>query len=101
LRRARSVGNRGDVLSLLNQQRRTDSAVVGDERSVPVAIAARVKVPTLVMDGGASLGPMPFMRATADKLGKVVPSAQRQVIEGQADDVSAKSWRPILLKFFD
>ena len=77
-----------------------DNAVLGDDRSVPVAVAAKVQAPTLVMDGGASLGPMPFMRATADKLGKAIPGAQRQVIEGQAHDVSAKALAPVLVKFF-
>ena len=78
-----------------------DTAIVGDDRSVPVGIAAKVKAPTLVMDGGASVGPMPFMRPTADKLGKVIPGAQRLVVEGQAHDVSAKVLAPILLKFFN
>jgi pimeloyl-ACP methyl ester carboxylesterase len=77
-----------------------DNAVLGDDRSVPVAIAARVRAITLVMDGGASLKPMPFMRPTADKLGKVIPGAQRQIVAGQAHDVSAKVLAPILLKFF-
>ena len=77
-----------------------DNAVVGDDRAVPVAIAAKVKARTLVMDGGASLQAMPFMRATADKLGKTIPGAQRRTIEGQAHDVSAKVLAPILLTFF-
>ena len=78
-----------------------DNAVVGDDRSVPVGIAAKVKAITLVMDGGASLGPMPFMRATADKLGKSIPGARRHVVEGQAHDVSSKVLAPILVKFFN
>ena len=78
-----------------------DNAVLGDARSVPVEVAARIKAPTLVMDGGASLGPMPFMRATADKLGKAVPGAQRLTIEGQGHDVGSKALAPVLLKFFD
>ena len=77
-----------------------DNAVVGDDRSVPAAIAGKVKAPTLVMDGGASLAPAPFMRATADKLGKTIPGAQREVVEGQAHDVSAKALAPILVTFF-
>ncbi len=60
-----------------------------------------MKALTLVMDGGASVGPMPFMRATADKLAKVIPNAQRRVVEGQAHDVSANVLAPILLKFFN
>ena len=79
---------------------RYDNAVVGDDRSVPVAIAARVKARTLVMDGGASAGPMPFMRATADKLGKTIPGAQRRVVEGQGHDVDPKVLAPILVAFF-
>lgn len=78
-----------------------DNAVVGDDRSVPVEIAAKVKAITLVMDGSASLGTMPFMRPTADKLAKVIPDAQRRTIEGQAHDVSSKVLAPILLKFFN
>jgi pimeloyl-ACP methyl ester carboxylesterase len=78
-----------------------DNAVVGDDRSVPVAVAAKVKALTLVMDGSASLGPMPFMRATADKLATVIPGARRLVIEGQAHDVDAKVLAPVLIRFFD
>lgn len=78
-----------------------DNAVVGDDRSVPVGVAAQVKADTLVMDGSASLGPMPFMRPTADKIAKAVPGARRQVVEGQAHDVSPKVLAPILLKFFN
>ncbi|TWO70869.1 alpha/beta hydrolase [Caenimonas sedimenti] len=77
-----------------------DNAVLGKDRSVPVAIAARVQAATLVMDGSASAGPMPFMRATADTLAKAIPGAQRQVVEGQAHDVDAKVLAPILLEFF-
>jgi len=77
-----------------------DNAVVGDDRSVPVAIARNVKATTLVMDGEASAAPMPFMRATADKLGKTIPGAQRDVVEGQGHDASSKVLAPLLLKFF-
>ena len=78
-----------------------DTAVLGDDRSVPVGIAAKVKAITLVMDGSASSGPMPFMRPTADKLAKAIPGAQRHAVEGQAHDVSPKALAPVLLKFFD
>ncbi|HEY6124746.1 MAG TPA: alpha/beta hydrolase [Steroidobacteraceae bacterium] len=78
-----------------------DIAVLGDDRSVPVAIASKVKAVTLVMDGGASAGPMPFMRPTADKIGTAIPGARRLVVEGQAHDVSAKVLAPILSKFFN
>ena len=77
-----------------------DNAVLGDDRSVPVEVAAKVRATTLVVDGSASLIPQPFMRATADKLGKTIPGARRQVIEGQAHDVSAQALAPILITFF-
>jgi pimeloyl-ACP methyl ester carboxylesterase len=77
-----------------------DNAILGDDRSVPAGIAAKVKAATLVMDGGASLERLPFMRPTADKLGKSIPSAQRLVVKGQSHDVSGKVLAPILLKFF-
>src|SRR5688572_10366746 len=76
-----------------------DNAILGEDRSVPGSVA-RIKSPTLVMDGGASAQPMPFMRVTADELGKTIPSARRLTVEGQAHDVSAKVLAPILLKFF-
>lgn len=78
-----------------------DNAVVGDDRSVPVGRAAKIKALTLVMDGGASLKTMPFMRPTADKLAKAIPGAQRLTVEGQAHDVSPKALAPILQKFFN
>jgi pimeloyl-ACP methyl ester carboxylesterase len=77
-----------------------DNAVVGEDRSMPVEVAARVKAITLVMDGGASLETMPFMRPTADKLAKVIPDAQRRTIEDQGHDVSSKVLAPVLVKFF-
>ena len=77
-----------------------DNAVVGEDRAVPVGIAAKVSASTLVMDGSASLGPMPFMRPTADKLASVIPDARRQIVEGQSHDVNPKVLAPLLLKFF-
>lgn len=77
-----------------------DNAVVGDDRSVPVERAAKIEAVTLVMDGSASLGPMPFMRPTAEKLAKAVPNGQHRTVEGQAHDVRADALAPILLKFF-
>lgn len=77
-----------------------DNAVLGEDRSVPSAIAVRLTARTLVMDGGASLGPMPFMRATAEKLAKSIPRARRLVLEGQAHDVSPAALAPVLLDFF-
>lgn len=77
-----------------------DTAVVGKDRSVPVKRVAKVKATTLVMDGGASLEAMPFMRSTAERLGKVIPNARRRTIEGQGHDVGSKALAPVLVEFF-
>jgi pimeloyl-ACP methyl ester carboxylesterase len=78
-----------------------DNAVVGDDRSVPVAVAAKIKASTLVMDGDASAAAMPFMRPTADKLASAIPDAQRRTIEGQDHQLDAKVLAPILVQFFE
>ena len=77
-----------------------DRAVVGDDCSVPAERAAKIDAVTLVMDGGATSATMPFMRATADKLAKVIPNARRRTLEGQGHDVSSKVLAPILVEFF-
>jgi pimeloyl-ACP methyl ester carboxylesterase len=77
-----------------------DMAVVGDDRSVPVEIAAKVTATTLVMDGGASRQTLPFMRPTADTMAKTIPGARRRVVEGETHDVNPKVLVPILLEFF-
>jgi pimeloyl-ACP methyl ester carboxylesterase len=77
-----------------------DRAVVGEDRSIPVERIATIKASTLVMEGGASLEPMPFMRPTADKIAKTIPNAQRRTIEGQSHDVSSKVLAPVLIEFF-
>jgi pimeloyl-ACP methyl ester carboxylesterase len=77
-----------------------DVAVVGETRSIPVNRVAAIKAPALVMDGGASLTAMPFMRASADKLGKTVPNVQRLTLEGEAHNVSEKALAPVLKAFF-
>jgi pimeloyl-ACP methyl ester carboxylesterase len=77
-----------------------DNAVVGDDRSVPVKTAAKVKAKTLVMDGGDSQKSMPFMRPTADKIAQAIPNAERRTLEGQSHDVDPKVLTAALVKFF-
>ena len=77
-----------------------DVAVIGEDRSVPVARAARISAPTLVMDGGASRETMPFMAKTADKIASAIPNAQRRTIEGQAHNASPETLAPVLVEFF-
>ncbi len=74
-----------------------DAAILGEDASVPVERAARVAVPTLVLDGGAGL---PFMHTTATALSKAIPGAQHRTLEGQTHEVSPKAIAPVLVEFF-
>ncbi|HEX4204572.1 MAG TPA: alpha/beta hydrolase [Ktedonobacteraceae bacterium] len=73
------------------------TAIMGKDGSVPIERAAHVRVPTLVMNGGASYS---FMYETARTLSEAIPQAQLRTLEGQshgpADDVLA----PVLQEFF-
>lgn len=102
------------TLDALLGARRHDEAVISFLAFVGMPVEALTKLkasparagmvamaPTLVMDGGASAGPMPFMRATADELGMAIPGARRLVIDGQGHDVSPTVLAPILIEFFD
>jgi hypothetical protein len=77
-----------------------DVAILGEDRSVPVAVVAKITADTLVMDGGASLEAMPFMRPTAEKIASSIPNAQRRTIDGQSHDVDSKVLAPVLANFF-
>jgi pimeloyl-ACP methyl ester carboxylesterase len=74
-----------------------DAAVMGEDASVPIEKAARVAVPTLVMDGGASY---PFMHVTALALVRAMPHAQHRTLEGQTHEVAPQVLAPVLEEFF-
>jgi pimeloyl-ACP methyl ester carboxylesterase len=74
-----------------------DAAVLGDDRSVPIARAARITVPALVMNGGASY---PFMRGTAEALARAMPDARYRELEGETHDVTPKALAPVLIEGF-
>jgi len=76
-----------------------DAACLGD-RKIPVEMAKRLTVPTLVMDGGGSLQMYPNMRASAEKLAKLIPNVEWQTLEGQTHDVDSKVLAPVLEMFF-
>ena len=78
-----------------------DAAALGDDRSVPVQRAAALKVPALVMDGGANLAIMPFMHDTATKLARAIPHARQRTLEGQTHDVKLDVLAPVLVEFFE
>ena len=73
-----------------------DATIMGDY-VLPTAKVATIKVPTLVIDGGAS---MPFMRPTADALAQAMPDAQRRTLDGQSHNVSPEVLAPVLAEFF-
>jgi pimeloyl-ACP methyl ester carboxylesterase len=74
-----------------------DAAAMGDDGAVPIEKAARVTVPTLVMDGSASF---PFMHTSAMALAKAMPHAEQRTLEGQTHEVSAEALAPVLVEFF-
>jgi pimeloyl-ACP methyl ester carboxylesterase len=73
-----------------------DAAVLGEDRSVPVKRAAKVAVPTLVMNGTT----IPFMLDTAPALANAIPHAQHRTLEGQSHDVNLEVLAPVLVGFF-
>jgi len=77
-----------------------DVALLGADRAVPVRVAASIDVPTLVLDGGASAGPMPFMKTTADTLARAIPDARRRTVDGQGHQADPAAIAPILRDFF-
>jgi pimeloyl-ACP methyl ester carboxylesterase len=74
-----------------------DAAAMGEDASVPTGRAARVAMPALIMDGGASY---PFMHITATALANAIPNAQHRTLEGQTHEVAPEVLAPALIEFF-
>jgi pimeloyl-ACP methyl ester carboxylesterase len=74
-----------------------DAAALGEDGAVPTEKAARVTVPTLVIDGSASF---PFMNPTAVALAKALPNGEHRTLEGQTHEVAAPVIAPVLVEFF-
>jgi pimeloyl-ACP methyl ester carboxylesterase len=74
-----------------------DAAALGEERSVPRNRAAKVTVPTLVMNGTT----IPFMLDTAKEIAAEIPNAQHRTLEGQSHDVNLEVIAPVLVEFFN
>ena len=72
-----------------------DARVMADYR--PPADAASVKVPTLVIAGGADI---PWMRDAARMLAEALPEGQAQFLDGQGHDVDPSALAPVLKEFF-
>ena len=69
----------------------------GEGTEFSVERVAEVKIPTLVLDGGASF---PFMHVTAEALVDHLSNPQHRTLEGQRHDVSAEVLAPVLAEFF-
>ncbi len=74
-----------------------DAAALGEDAAVPIARAARVTVPTLVMNGGGS--EWSFIQTTAVALASAIPHARHRTLEGQTHEVAAEAIAPVLLEF--
>ena len=74
-----------------------DAAVLGEDRSVPSKRAARVSVPTLVLNGTV----IPFMVTTAKEIANYIPRAEQRTLEGQPHDVNLEVLAPVLIEFFN
>jgi len=73
-----------------------DARIMGDY-SIPVDGAASIKVPTMVLAGGADF---PWMRQTAETLASALPDGQVRILEGQGHDVDPHVLAPVLTEFF-
>ena len=74
-----------------------DARVMGDY-SLPTDAAAQVKVPTLIVAGGADF---PWMRETAQALAEAVPQGETRFLEGQGHDVDPSILAPVLVEYFN
>jgi pimeloyl-ACP methyl ester carboxylesterase len=73
-----------------------DATIMGDY-SLPIARAASVRVPTLVIAGGADF---PWLRETAQALAKGIPDGQSRFLDGQGHNVEPAVLAPVLVEFF-
>jgi pimeloyl-ACP methyl ester carboxylesterase len=72
-----------------------DARIMGDY-DIPIDRAANVKVPSLVVAGGAD---MPFMRETAQALADALPDGQVRFLDGQGHNVDMTVLAPVLEEF--
>jgi pimeloyl-ACP methyl ester carboxylesterase len=77
-----------------------ENAVLGEDASVPVKRAAKITVPTLIMDGEVSAATYPFIHDAAVTLAKAILNAQYRTLEGQTHEVNPEALAPVLVEFF-
>lgn len=88
------------TLEALAHTLRYDVAILGDMmqgRALPAGRWNAVKMPTLVIDGGASPA---WMHTAVQMLVSVLPNAQRVTLEGQTHAVDPEAIAPVLEAFF-
>jgi pimeloyl-ACP methyl ester carboxylesterase len=73
-----------------------DATIMGDY-SLPAERAASVRMPALVLAGGADF---PWMRDTARALAGVIPGAQTRFLDGQGHNVDPEVLAAALVEFF-
>jgi pimeloyl-ACP methyl ester carboxylesterase len=73
-----------------------DATVMGDY-SIPTEKASSVKVPTIVLAGGADF---PWMPETAQTLAAAMPNGETRRLEGQGHNVDMAVLAPVLVEFF-
>ncbi len=73
------------------------AAILGEPWPVPAGLAARVRVPALVLTGDAGL---PFMPGTARALSEAIPRGQLRMLAGQTHEVDPGVLAPVLVEFF-
>ena len=74
-----------------------DLTIMGGNNALPTERVASVRVPTLVIDGGASPA---WMHHAAQAVADTLPDAQRRTLPGQTHGVAAEAIAPVLEKFF-
>ena len=72
------------------------AAILGEPWSVPTELAARVRVPALVITGDAGLS---FMPEAARTLSQAIPQGQLRMLAGQTHQVDPGVVAPVLTEF--
>jgi pimeloyl-ACP methyl ester carboxylesterase len=70
---------------------------IGRGGTIPVDQAKRVRVPALVLTGGADY---PWMTDVGRRLADAMPDGRHRVLEGQRHFVSPEVLEPVLTEFF-
>lgn len=74
-----------------------DAAALGEEAAVPIAMASRIQLPTLLLTGSESFA---FMQESHQALADAMPHARHRVLAGQTHEGTADVLAPVLGDFF-